>query len=202
VSLLVRTIMVLGGAPAESIYEFSTSRMDALALGGAAAAILKLPAGPPAFLMVRSRLWLAVWVLGIGGLVATHFYPRIGPLGQTIGYSVLAIVFATAIFALAIADAGEGLPRRWSLAFRSRILRALGTYSYGMYVVHRPLQDLIGNPVLRALGFGEELGFGQGLAYTAAAIVVTFLAGMLTYWCYERHFLALKRRWATPPRDP
>jgi peptidoglycan/LPS O-acetylase OafA/YrhL len=201
-SLAIRTTMVLGGISPDAIYEFSTSRMDALALGGAAAAVLRLPDGPPAFLRFPRRLWAFAWVLAIIGLVTTHFYQRTTPLGQTLGYSVLAIVFATVIYAQALVDADAGPALRWPLFLRSRFLRALGTYSYGMYVVHRPLQDLIGKPALQALGFGEELGLGVGLAYILAATLVTFLAGMLTYWCYERHFLALKRRRATPPRDP
>ncbi|MEO8103866.1 MAG: acyltransferase, partial [Betaproteobacteria bacterium] len=44
VSLLLRIVLVWAGTPSEGIYQNSFCRMDALALGGAAAAALRIPA--------------------------------------------------------------------------------------------------------------------------------------------------------------
>ena len=199
-SLGIRAAMVAMGVLPEAIYMFSTSRIDALLLGGAAAALLRLPAGTGSRLRDPRTLWLAAAGLGFVGFVVTRAYPRTSPLGQTLGYSILALVFAASILALALEDRVKG--GRVGRILRLAPLRALGLYSYGMYVFHKPLHDLVGKPVLQALGLGGQIGWGPGLAYVGVATLATLAAGMLSYHLFERHFLALKRRFVAAPANP
>ena len=200
-SLAVRAAMVAAGVIPEAIYMFTTSRIDALLLGGAAAALLRLPGGIPARLASPRTLWLAALAVGIAGVVATRAYQRTTPMGLTVGYSTLALVFATAVLALAL----EGRARRPGLGSRllaTAPLRALGTYSYGMYIFHKPLHDLVGKPALAALGMPGPLGLGAGLAYVGIGSAIVFTAGMLSYELFERHFLVLKERFVPGPAGP
>lgn len=198
-SLAVRAAMVAAGVLPEAIYMFTTSRIDALLLGGAAACLLRLPGGTPAWAARPRTLWVFALALGAAGFVATKAYPRTTPLGQTVGYSILALVFAATILALF----QEARSPSWlGRLLSSPPLRALGLYSYGMYVFHKPLHDLIGKPALDRLGLGGEISAAPGLAYVAAGLVVTLAAGMLSYHLYERHFLALKGRFAPRPQGP
>jgi peptidoglycan/LPS O-acetylase OafA/YrhL len=134
-------------------------------------------------------------------LVVTRGFPRTSALGQTLGYSILATVFAAIILALALeARDSPGLAAR---VLGAPPLRALGLYSYGMYVFHKPLHDLVGKTALESLGLDGPISLGPGLAYVVVAGGVTLGAGMLSYHLYERHFLALKGRFqARRPETP
>jgi peptidoglycan/LPS O-acetylase OafA/YrhL len=71
-----------------------------------------------------------------------------------------------------------------------------------MYVFHKPLHDFVGKPVLAKLGFVPDTSapLAVMLAYMLAMGLATLAAGMFSYWLYERHFLALKGRFAA--REP
>ena len=199
-SLASRILMVAMGVEPGLIYSSSISRMDALALGAAAAAALRLPDSALPLPHSPRTLWTVAWVVALLGLVTTHFYAVKSPLGQTLGYSALSIAFSCAVLALARGDSSlPAAPRPATAFLRSRAIRAVGTYSFGMYVFHKPLHDLVGRRVLERLGLRESLPLGPGITYIAIGIVVTFLAGFLSYHWYERHFLELKDRLAPRP---
>ena len=85
-------------------YYWTICRMDGLALGAAAAACWSAPSVRSwAQSNINSMLISASLLFGLGGLV-THGYPRTSFLGQTVGYSALAICFSMLVFALALQD--------------------------------------------------------------------------------------------------
>jgi peptidoglycan/LPS O-acetylase OafA/YrhL len=200
VSLASRAALILLEVPPEAIYMFSTSRMDALALGGAAAALLRMPWSARAPMATPRNLWLVAAGTGLLGFVATRGFPQMSPLTQTLGYSVLAFVFAAAILALALEHrrGGHGSIARF---LSTAPMSALGAYSYGMYVFHKPLHDLVGKPVLEAMGCGGPLDLGLGLAFVGVGAGVSFVVGMLSFWLLERHFLQLKQRFTPENRS-
>ena len=112
IGLGLRTALLAQAVSPELIYTITPSQFDSLALGGALAAVLKLP-GVLSKLVERRRSVLAAAVLiALAGWVITHGYPRTTLLGQTLGYTLLAIVFTLGI---AAALGGECAPRaRWT----------------------------------------------------------------------------------------
>ena len=197
VSLVCRVVMVAMALPTETVYVSSLSRMDALALGGAVAVWLRLPGNLRRACAASRGLWMAavaatVLLLAIPGIV-----DRTSHEGQTVGYSLLAADFALLVLALASLDASgrSAFGSRW---LASRPMALLGLFSFGMYVFHKPLNDLLGTWVLATAGIALPLHLGAGLAYIAAGLVVVFLAGAASHGLYERHFLALRGRLASP----
>jgi peptidoglycan/LPS O-acetylase OafA/YrhL len=72
-----------------------------------------------------------------------------------------------------------------------RWLRRVGRYSFAMYVFHLLLITAIGTPIHEALAFA---GSATPLLYVLSFILLSFLAGMVSYHLLEKHFLELKKR--------
>ena len=191
-SLLLRIVMVLAGAPVQAIYQFLATRMDALALGGAAAAGLREPSlASWAVRRRRSLLGSGVASLLAGGLISRG-YNFVDPVTLSLGYTFLAIGFALVVGGAAAADlGGAGLaPLRWAP------LRSVAKYSYAMYVLSVPLHFLIGKPLLSALGWAHAEASTGGFAYIVVGTALSFLAAVASYYLLEVHFLKLKDRLA------
>jgi peptidoglycan/LPS O-acetylase OafA/YrhL len=77
-----------------------------------------------------------------------------------------------------------------------KLLRWLGKYSYGMYVVQLPLLSILTPTLmihsLSALTNNRVL---SNIAFVPIMFAITMLLGFLTYHLLEKHFLRLKRRW-------
>jgi len=185
-------LLLRGGAPALA-YLWSPCRMDALALGGCAAAALRMP-GPAAWLAARRTGVLAAasatfvaCVLACRGLWSSSFAM------QTLGYSLLAISFTLLVLGLACADlADDG---RWPVrVWRAAPLRVLARYSYGIYVFHKPLQQGVGTPLMEWLGAGVIHSTSANAAYAAGGLAASLALAALSYHGFEQRFLALKAR--------
>ena len=191
-ALMLRIAMVLAGAPVQAIYQFLATRMDALALGGAAAAALRDPS-LLAWALLRRR-----WLLGSGaasllaGGLLSRGYNFVDPVTLSFGYTFLAIGFALIVAGAAAADLGHaGLAvLRWAP------LRSVAKYSYAMYVLSVPLHFLVGKPVLSALGWAPSGESVAGFAYIVVGTALSFLAAVGSYYLLEVHFLNLKDRFA------
>jgi len=114
------------------------------------------------------------------------------------GYTIMAIGWGGLVAAGATAVRGT-IPAR---LLGARWLRALGKYSYAMYVFHVPIwahvQPLVfpGNRVPAVLGShvlpSVALGVLCGL--------LTFAAALVSWNLYEKQFLKLKRYFAYAPK--
>jgi peptidoglycan/LPS O-acetylase OafA/YrhL/alpha-beta hydrolase superfamily lysophospholipase len=172
----------------EIAYMATPCRADALAIGALAALAVRsdrvaniLRGFDADTLLVTGLAVAAVGALG-GGI------GRVAMGMQVFGYPLIAVGFALVL--LAALRSGSLAAR----VFDVPLLRRCGTYSYGMYVFYAPLHLFVGLPLLQRLGHPPT--FIEGVVYEIAGVVATFILGALSYHLYEKHFLALKARFA------
>jgi peptidoglycan/LPS O-acetylase OafA/YrhL len=167
----------------DAAYTFTPCRMDALAIGAGAAALIRGDTLRRAIVRAQaSALGAAGVAMVLGGAVLGHLL-RTGAAMQSAGYTLIALGFAILLIAVLPVS---GVPAR-VLSFAP--LRRIGTYSYGMYVFHAPLHLFVGLPLLAHFSSGTAVG----LLYACAATLATFVVAALSYHLYERRFLALKQ---------
>ena len=183
-ALLARIGMRWAGVDPTVVYEYTVCRMDALALGAVAAAIVRMPE-VMARVRERARLLIpAALLLGLIGAILTRVYPRDTLASQTVGYSILAVVFALVLLACTLETGKANLAVQRVLSWP--VLRSVGKYSYAMYVLHATVEHFI--PMDPWYAHGD---WGV-IAYGLTIIVITYFAGMLSYHLLEKHFLKLK----------
>src|SRR5208283_2780223 len=139
-------------------------------------------------MVVESGIWHLTAYLAtpcrLDGLVAGGFSPDDG-LVLIFGFAALAVFFS-GLIVLAM-DAVEGAWLRRALEHDG--LRAIGKYSYGMYISHS-LILMVGAQLLSPwIRPGELMSKSLALAWVSAA---SFAAAWLSYHLYEKHFLRLK----------
>jgi peptidoglycan/LPS O-acetylase OafA/YrhL len=199
-ALAIRLGMVAAHVNPEAMYKFSFCRMDALTLGGAAAAAMRLPGAAQWLARWRGAVLAVAGLLLLAGLVVTRGYGRVSPMTQGVGYSVLALVFCLLVALAADADVRRD---HWlARALRMAPLRTLGKYSYGMYLFHWPLHELLGLRVLESLGIQRSGSVVQTLVYVGACGSVALLLAMLSYHVFESRFLRLKGLFEAAPAAP
>ncbi len=194
-ALVARAAMELLHFPHEALYMFTISRMDALALGAAAAAALRVPQIRQ--LLERNLLRVTVLALILLGLNAltTRAFSAFDNVEQTIGYLLLAVSYALLMFPAVLP--ATGLLQRAYGVLGWLPLRLVGRYSYAMYVIHFPLHIFIGQPLLAS--FGHPPPMWVAFCYAAAMVLASFALGALSYHGFERHFLRLKHRFFGAP---
>jgi peptidoglycan/LPS O-acetylase OafA/YrhL len=178
------------GAGEPGPYMFTICRMDALGLGAAVAAVIRVPAWHARAVAWRRGLGVAAVALFVVGLVATRGYPRTSYADQTFGYTILAAVFAAVVLGVVL-DHERGRGSVGAL-FANPVLRSFGKYSYAIYMFHQPFNLLIGMPLLVSL-HPHGIGLKAGGTYMLIVIAASYLAAVISYYGYEKHFLALKR---------
>jgi peptidoglycan/LPS O-acetylase OafA/YrhL len=194
-SLLLRVVMLLAGVPAQAIYQFLVTRMDALALGGAVAAAFRVPSAASWTLDHRRFLLGAGLFSLVAGAVISRGYTSIDPITLTLGFTFLAVAFALLVAAGVAADRLG--PAGWLQALRWSFLRRVAKYSYAMYVLSVPLHFLVGKPVLSALGLDPGGSVLVGFTYIIVGTAASFLAAAASFHLLEAPFLNLKDRFAT-----
>jgi peptidoglycan/LPS O-acetylase OafA/YrhL len=191
-ALAVRLGLLHAGVPTNEIYEYTVTRMDALALGGAAAAALRIPELARRLVVSTKPLWIASLAVFVVGAAASHRYLLPTYATSSFGYSFLALSCALGVLAAATSDLQA---RSWS-PLRAAPLRALGKYSYGVYVIHKPLSDFVGKPALARLGLDAGRSTTVGVVYVAVVLAAALAAAVASFHLYESRFLVLRDRFA------
>ena len=189
-ALLLRCALAAHGADSWTLYANTACRMDALALGGAGACLLRLPAMREELrrrLPLVGAVGLLVFVLGIP---LTHLYDRDSLMGETLGYTLLAA--SSAIFVTWAAMSDVRAPTGVSSLLAWAPLRSCGKYSYAMYVFHNLLHKLLGEPWLIAR-FGEHPPLPVVYVYALVVLGVSYLLSFCSYYLLERRFLRFRR---------
>ena len=187
-ALLLRGVLAALGIDWWTIYSNTACRMDALALGGAAACVLRIPALKEAACKRQSELLGGALLVFLAGVPLTHMYDNGRWAGETLGYSLLAA--SSSAFVLWAAMSGghaSGAARLLSFA----PLRSVGRYSYAIYIFHNLLHQLVGEPWLVAR-FGKLPPLPIAFLYALVVFAVSYVAAFCSYHALEKHFLKLK----------
>lgn len=156
-------------------YRFTFTRFDALAVG-AAIAVARTNERFWALLETWARRVLPVTLaaLALWFVLGLRFYPD-QPGVVTYGHTLLALFFGSLVVV-----ALRAVPPGW---MGSRLLRAMGKYSYGTYVWHWPLQMVF---------VATYRGEWHPAVFITAGVLGSSLLGMLSYVMVERPFLRMK----------
>ena len=172
-------------------YVVTPARVDAMAIGGLVALAVR---GPGGFAAVRpyARAGAVAAGLVLAAILLRHHGALYwsGKDTQTVGYTALAVFFGSTL-ALLVGAGGAGPVAAFC---RNRVLRFLGTYSYGIYVYHFAIvpaafEGLGLDRVLRDLGPYPLGPLALATGLTAASVAVAWAS----WHVYERPFLTLKR---------
>lgn len=187
-AFVFRCAMMWSGIKPEALYMFTVSRMDALAIGAACAALLRTPATAAILHRYDRHYWKAGLLLVIAMTVATRGFEIYGADTFTYGYPLVSIGFALLLLATLTPSAGSASVYQSMLNFAP--LRSVGKYSYAIYVLHMPIQLTMGAAILPWLRSSTTL---YPLIYPVLIAALSYLAAFASYHLYEKHFLKLKR---------
>jgi peptidoglycan/LPS O-acetylase OafA/YrhL len=190
IGMFIRGVMVFNGVSSWTVYTATTSRLDALALGGAGACLVRIPA---AHAWLASRLTasiLAALVLFVVGVPVTRAYDTDAMRCQIFGYTLLALCCAILVATAAVAGE-QGRPTILARVLRWPPLRSCGKYSYAIYIFHQLIHKLWGEPWMVSR-FGGRPPAHAVYLYSLTIGLVSFAAAYLSYQLLEKHFLALK----------
>jgi len=204
-SVAARIAMLAGGCSGDFVYQSTLGRVDALALGGAAAAAFRQPALKRWLQRHRRALPASALAILLGTALIARLHAQ-GTASQTLGYLGLALASVLSLVWVALSDelpTNHGrLHTRW---LHAPWLQRVGRYSYGLYVLHVPLALMVGEPLLHWLGY-RTAGTGVGLpltgvpllAYLAVAMLVSYGLASLSYHALETRFLRRKPAYGRP----
>jgi len=183
-SFLLRVLVIQSGMWPTTAYIVTPCRLDGL-LAGAFVAL----AWREAAVWESLQRWAGSAAAGAGGLllgIVLSHRGFDGNLELTVGIAALAVFFAALLVLTVNAAKGSWL-RRFC---ENKGLRAVGKYSYGIYIFH-PAILLAGGELLRPLSRAPAyVSKPLGVLWLLAA---SFAAAWLSYHLYEKHFLRLKR---------
>jgi peptidoglycan/LPS O-acetylase OafA/YrhL len=191
-SLLTHCLIAWYGVTSSDIFYYSSvCRADALALGGAAAALLRIEGWRDWIVAQRARILNAAFVIALIGMLTTHGFSVYEVSGEVIGYTIVSLVFA----AFVIVAAGDDAERDngWRRALRWRPLQLLGKYSYAIYIFHKPLHDYLGKPLQVSLSLRMRDSIAHNIIYIAGGAMLLLALAVLSYHLFEKHFLHIKR---------
>jgi peptidoglycan/LPS O-acetylase OafA/YrhL len=191
-AVAVRTWLVIEGAVLAA-YCSTICRMDALAMGGFLALVLRGPAGLDRLAAIAGGVVLAsaTALLVLCGWRFGLFL--FDPVIQIAGYTLLDLFFAGLLIEIVAAPRASPL----GIVFESAPLRWLGRYSYGLYVFNSIfLLAAEQSFLMRSLVAWSGSTIVGRVLHLIAGSLATFLAAWLSWHLLEQPFLKLKRRFA------
>lgn len=194
-AFIVRTGMTLADMNAISIYVFTPGRLDVLAAGAFVALIGEGSRGIRALLLAQ-QIFIITGIICLGLAIWRGGASNADPVILTVGLSLISIHFAAFIALVRTLPSDHWLVTLLS----STLLRVFGKYSFAMYLAHVPLSALVRDtlyPPDQLLTLGGSKLPGQMLFYVGT-ISFTFVVAFLSWHCWEKHFLKLKRSFVLP----
>ena len=183
----VAALMAIPHAPI-MLYASTLTRLDPLAAGAALAAMMRTPT-------LRHKLHSAApWLTALGGLALTTLvaidreWTKFDSGTQIFGFAFLALLFVGVVAMLTTRD------NAMTRFFAMRPLRAIGKISYTGYIVHLPVFVAVAHVL-------SPQSFAAKLACLPLGALLSFAAALISWHVLEKPLLALKNRWAPPPRE-
>jgi peptidoglycan/LPS O-acetylase OafA/YrhL len=165
-------------------YLATPSRIDILAAGCLLALGLRDGWLRPSPHVLKRAILCALPVLGV--VFALNGFNRTTMFGRTIGYSLIGAFFT--LLVLWAVTSRETPGTAW---LRWTPLRALGKVCYGVYLLQRPMQVVVGKVIDHfALSVDRT-----SLWYMGLLMAVTFATAAISWYGFEQPLLRLKRRW-------
>lgn len=160
-------------------YLFTICRLDTIAAGCLLAVLVRWDRFPA----VRERLprWLGIIALGTAAIAVLTQLDRTSVFGRTIGYSVVALGFASLVLLVVLKR-----DRKSTAVLRWAPLRYLGKICFGLYLLHRPAETIVSE--IAAKLHLTYLGVALVPVTIAAAVVLASISWLLV----EAPFLRLK----------
>ena len=191
-SLILRLVLTTKGASFIVIHLWTPTRADSLAAGALLALLLRLHGNDPRLRMAISLIGTFAGLLIIS--LAPGFNPELHPILRDLLYTPLAIFFAALIFWSINPASLAGIPSRFYAWFP---LRAIGRYSYGIYILHLPLMHITRSVLLRyARDFIADDDWTTSLIMITTNLVAMLVIAVISFEIYEKQFLKLKRRFS------
>jgi peptidoglycan/LPS O-acetylase OafA/YrhL len=180
-AFLLRVVLQWQGVPDAVILTLTPCRIDAFAIAGLVAIAQFVPEWREFLDRASSFLLLPLLVLALAAILAK------GAWENTIGFSLIAISFSLLIARLR-------RPGRLQSLLSLPALRAVGKYSYALYVFHFPIQIALNRtiPTEKIAGFTHSLALAVVLNMVLVG-VVSGITAVLTWNLIEKRFLALKK---------
>ena len=170
-------------------YMLTPARVDGLALGALLAIVAREPQGLGAFVQLAKRTApISLLVLLVLFFPADDLNPSFITVGMT-----ASVYLAGAIVLLTLTARPGGLIEK---TLSASPLRAIGRYSYAIYVVHFPLGYVLNRSgIVTRAAFHAQIPdrFFAELAYSGTVILACVLAGALSWHLLERPILGLRR---------
>jgi peptidoglycan/LPS O-acetylase OafA/YrhL len=196
-AIVFRVVSILIWPTGIAGYALLPARMDALALGGLLAVIIRSERGRANAHKLAKRLLvpgLALLAVAIAWSAIFHpqdgLLPALAPHTQLFGYAGNELV-SGALVLYAIANPGAEAFQR---VLSWKPLMAMGKYSYGLYLIHVPVRDFIrswlDNGARYPVVFGTQVPAQMGVFVLGIGISV--LLALLSWHGFEKHFLKLK----------
>ena len=187
-AFVIRLALVAAYGPSQSIVQNTFARMDTLLAGAACAMIVRSES-----MSAIVKAWLApmIMVSGIGMIWIALIQGEVlgGRYTQTLGYSLLAAGYSALLLHLFFAQNRHSKALR---LFSSGPMKAMGKYSYGIYVWHVPILTIAN------LFFGPIILASRNpvvpWAFVATLFGLSFVVAEASYQLFEKRFLALKER--------
>jgi len=179
-------------------YALMPARIDALATGGLLAVLVRAPNGVARVARYARPVAAVAGAILLGSAVFNAYvrpedtyFPALAFRTQLVVFPALAAFFGS-MLVLAVSAVPGGRAFRMLTA---KPMMAIGRYSYALYLLHVPLRDVVRDRL--AGGSGLPLVAGSHipaqLALLVVAIGISYVVAFLSWHCYEKHFLSLKR---------
>lgn len=186
IALALRVYLLAEFGPIRDVVENTFARMDSLLAGAACASLVRSP-------RLLKRITPHIGPMGLAAACILAFslpgFWDPGLFMLSVGYSALAILFATIVLSAFLGRDETGSAGR---TLQKPILTSLGKYSYGIYVYHVPLL-MAGFAALEPTSHTQRSAW-LSVAFASAAALTIYGIAKLSYEFFEKRFLRLKQR--------